>query len=276
LVSALKVTTLASIFAWGIFAVVTQILAASGAISLSTTMQLTMWLVALGFIVLLAIAYLLFRIFEHVYEIAMSSQEGRTWDAGAMGAPAPVPPANGNPNDGAPRSRLGRSRDGSTQKAEDGWVPPDELRQLDGSEYSVSMEEVFPDGCYLDSITQVSGKSTGQQVYECRVVDRNPALKDRPHETVVKILADQMPPPASIPRFGWVEFENLAITPYLTDRNPMGIRYSLCATGLHPAAAPTGREQATWSVPPLRAVPSEELDVHAGTEDAPNGAAGTN
>src|SRR5215468_1607376 len=73
------------------FAVVTQLLAASGAISLSTTVQLTMWLVALGFIVLLAIAYMFFHVFERVFEYfrvfervlepAASSPGGRTGNA---------------------------------------------------------------------------------------------------------------------------------------------------------------------------------------------------
>ena len=109
-----------------------------------------------------------------------------------------------------------------------------------------------PDACYLvpDSITLVSEGHTGQQVYECRVVDGNPALKDRAHDTVVKILADQKPSQASMPRFGRVEFDHLTITPYVTDQNPMRITYSLRATGLHPAAAPTGGEQAIWTVPP--------------------------
>jgi hypothetical protein len=111
------------------------------------------------------------------------------------------------------------------------------------------MEEVFPDGCHLDSIALVPGKPPGQQVYECRVVDRNPAFKSRPHGTVVKILVNQMPSQESMPRGGWVEFEHLTITPYVTDRNQMRIRYLLRATGLHPAVAPTGREPATWSAP---------------------------
>jgi len=125
------------------------------------------------------------------------------------------------------------------------------------------MEEVFPDGCYLvpDSITLISDEPTGQQVYECRVVDVNPKLKSRPHETVVTILANQMPSQGSMPRFDWVEFEHLTITPYVTDRNPMRIMYSLRATGLHPAAAPTVRQQATWTVPPPRDVPPEETAV---------------
>jgi hypothetical protein len=288
---------LVSIFVVVIFAVVTQLLAANGAISLSTTLQLTMWLVALGFIVLLAIAYMSFRVFERVYETATSPHEDRAGNAGAMRAPAPALDANGerdkasetqapaaqkrndaqdaaeqeaqtaqeqlaqlphaagsprNPTDRPPQFVPGWAPDGSDLKAEDTWVPPDELRHLDGSEYSVSTQEVFPDGCYLepDSITLVSDKPSGQRVYECRVVDQNPALKDRPHETVVKILANQKPSQASMPRFGRVEFEHLTITPYVTDQNPMWIRYSLRATGLRPAAAPTGREPARWTTPP--------------------------
>ena len=279
--SALNVTTLVSIFVVAVFAVVTQLLAASGAISLCTTLQLTMWLVALGFIVLLAIAYMFSRIFERVYETTPTYQEEHDGNDGTMWAAAPVLGANGqdtgssrNPTDGPPRFIPGWAPDGSGLKAEDTWVPPDELRHLDGSEYSVSTEDVFPDGCYLepDSITLVSDKPTGQQVYECRVVDRNPALKDRPHETVVKILASQKPSQESMPRFGRVEFEDLTITPYVTDQNPMWIRYSLRATGLHPAGAPTGREQATWTVPSPRS--SEETGAHVNTEDVPSGAAG--
>ena len=89
LAPALNVTTLVSIFVVVIFAVVTQLLAASGEISLSTTVQLTMWLVALGFIVLLAIAYMFFR----VYETATSSQ---AHNAETMPAPASALDANGH------------------------------------------------------------------------------------------------------------------------------------------------------------------------------------
>jgi len=308
LASALNVTTLVSIFAVAIFAVVTQLLVASGAVSLSTTLQLTMWLVALGFIVLLAIAYMFFRVFERVYETATRSQKDRAGNARTMPEPAALdanrqrdktsetqaPTAQKrndaqegaqlrrgagsprNPTDGPHQFILGWSPDGGALKAEDAWVPPDELRHLGGSEYSVSTEEVFPDGCYLvpDSIRLASAKPTGQQVYECRVVDRNPALKDRAHETVVKILANQEPSQASMPRFGRVEFVHLTITPYVPDRNPMCIRYSLRASGLHPAAAPTEREQATWTVPPPKDVLSEEAEAHVATDDAPDGAAG--
>ena len=306
-VSALNVTTLVLIFVVVVFAVVTQLLAASGAISLSTTLQLTMWLVALGFIVLLAIAYMFFHVFERVFEPATSSRGGRTGDAEITWVAAQAPDANGqgdkpfeprvpaaqernDAEEGAqhgqdarsPRNRTDRPRqfirgwspDGSALKAEDAWVPPDEFRHLDGSEYSVSTKEVFPDGCYLvpDSITLVSG--TGQQVYECRVVDRNPALKDRPHETVVKILADHKPTPPTGTPFEMVEFEHLTITPYVTDQNPMRIRYSLRATGLHPATTLTGREQATWTTPP-KDLPPEVAEAHGSTEDAPSGTPGT-
>jgi hypothetical protein len=304
LASALNATTLVSIVVVVIFAVVTQLLAASGEISLSTTVQLTMWLVALGFIVLLAIAYMFFR----VYETATGSQAHNADNAETIRVPAPLDP-NGhpdegdqteasaaqkpndaqkgawlrqdagppeNPNNGPPRFTRGWAPDGSAQEAEGTWVPPNDFRHLEGSGYSVSTEEVFPDGCYLvpDSITPVSNKLTGQQVYECRVVDRNPGLKNRPHETVVKILASQKPSQASMPRYCQVEFEHLTITPYVTDQDPMWIRYSLRATGLHPAAAPTGREPATWTVPPPRDVPPEETQAHVSTGDASSGAAG--
>jgi len=282
--SALNVATLVLIFVVVAFAVVTQLLAASGAISLSTTLQLMMWLVALGFIILLAIAYMFFRIFERVFETATRSQPGPVWDPGTTGRPAPAVDVNGQPGTtsdtqdpaaperngahesaqpgqdaGSPRNPTGVppqfipgwSPDGGVLGAEDGWVPPSEYRHLDGSEYSVSTEAVFPDGCYLvpGSIAPVSDQLTGPKVYKCQVVDRNPALQDRPHQTVVKILADRMPVPPTGVAFELVEFEHLTITPYVTDQDPMLIRYSLRATGLHSAAAPTRREPGKWTVP---------------------------
>lgn len=305
--SALNVTRVL-IFVVVVFAVVTQLLAASGAISLSTTLQLTMWLVVLGFIVLLAIAYMFFGAFERVFETATRSRERPARDTETIRVPASVPDANGqrdktfeprapaarkrndaqerarpgqdarsrrNPADGPPRFIPGWSPDGSALEAEDAWVPPDEFRHLEGSEYSVSTAEVFPDGCYLepDSITLVSDKPTGQQVYECRVVDRNSALKDRPHETVVKILADRMPDPPTGTPFEMVEFERLTITPYVTDQNPMRIRYWLRATGLHPATTLTVRESATWTTPPPKDLPPEVADADGSTEDASSGTA---
>jgi hypothetical protein len=121
----------------------------------------------------------------------------------------------------------------------------------------------------------VSDQSTGPKVYKCRVVDRNPALKDRQHQTVVKILADRMPVPPTGVAFELVEFEHLTITPYVTDQDPMWIRYSLRATGLHSAATPTGRDPAKWTVPAQRPVPPEEAEAHSSTEGAPSEAAGT-
>jgi hypothetical protein len=290
--SALNVTTLVSIFVVAIFAVVTQLLTASGAISLSTTLQLTMWLVALGFIVLLAIAYMFFRVFERARETPPVPPDGlaenfeslrkrippqlnnRAQERAQLGQDAG---SRGNSTDGPRQFILDWSPDGSTQRAEDAWIPPKELRHLDGTEYSVSTEDVFPDGCYLepDSIRLVSGNSTGQQVYECQVLDRNPALEDRPHETVVKIRANQEPSLASMPRFGRVEFEGLTITPYVTDQEPMWIRYSLRATGLHRAAAPTERDDATWTAAP-NGVSPEEVDAHVGTDGTPGAAGDTN
>jgi hypothetical protein len=302
LTSAPNVTMIVSIFVVAIFAVVTQLLAASGAISLSTTLQLTMWLVALGFVVLLVIAYMFFRAFERVFGTTTNPEllppagpppdanghRDDIWEPrdpvaqkhnGAQGGAQPEPDGGStrNPPDGSRPLISGWTPDGSALNPEDAWVPPGDLRRLEGSEYSVSTEKVFPDGCYLepDSITQVSDTSTGQQVYQCRVVDLNSALKDRPHEAVVKILASQEPSQESMPRYGWVEFENLTITPYVTDQNPMWIRYSLRATALRLAVAPTGREQATWTVPPIPPPrePTDGTDARVSAGDAPSGAA---
>jgi hypothetical protein len=57
-VEVLNVTPVVLSFVVVIFAVVTQLLSATGAVSLSTTQQLTLWLVTLGLIVLLSIAYM--------------------------------------------------------------------------------------------------------------------------------------------------------------------------------------------------------------------------
>jgi len=334
-----------------IFAVVTQLLAATGATSLSTTQQLTMWLVAAGLIVLLWIAYMTCRAYvtaraekaeveqartaaleanerrdealaakavaeqearaageqlahtrqdaeqqkaraekaeaeagqartaaleanerrdEALAAKAVAEQEARAaWKQFAQAAQdagqkekgetgtctMTIPPGaeqHENSTDGSGQLSPGRSEDGSAGEDGDAWLPPDKLKHLDGSERSVSTAEVFPDGCYLetDSIGPAADKLTGQQVYQCRVLDLNPALKDRPHETVVNILADQTPPPTSMPRFGLVEFDGLTITPYVTDQSPMRIRYLLRATGISPAAATAGeRVQAIWTTP---------------------------
>jgi hypothetical protein len=139
------------------------------------------------------------------------------------------------PEDGSSRD------DGSAGEDDDAWVPPDELRRLDDPERPVSTAEVFPVGCYLepDSVKLVmEDKLTGKQVYQCRVLDLNQALKGRPHETVVMILANQKPSPPTGQPFEQVEFDNLQVIPYVTDRSPMRIRYSLRATGIRAAAVP--------------------------------------
>src|SRR5271166_6211823 len=130
-------------------------------------------------------------------------------------------------------------KDGSAGEDEGAWVPPGELRHLDGSARDVSTTEVFPHGCRLvpDSISPTV--DNGQQVYQCRVVDENPALKDRSPVTVVNILSDQKPSPPSEPPYALVEFEHLTltITPYETDRSPIRMRYTLRATHIKPAVS---------------------------------------
>jgi hypothetical protein len=76
-------------------------------------------------------------------------------------------------------------------------------------------------------------KVTGTRVFQCRVSDLDPELAGRSRETVVKILADRMPAPPTRTPFEQVEFEDLQVTPYVTDRNRLG--YSLRATGIKAA-----------------------------------------
>jgi hypothetical protein len=119
-----------------------------------------------------------------------------------------------------------------------------------GSRFPVSMKDVFPLGCCLvpDSISEAQDydektktrrpaidRLTGRRVYQCRVVDLDPELEGRSRETVVKILADRMPVPPTRAPFEAVEFENLVVTPYVTDRGRMA--YSLRAAGLKQAMA---------------------------------------
>jgi hypothetical protein len=279
-----------------IFAVLTQSLDATGAISLSTTQQLTMWLVVIGLIDLLWIAYMICRAYvtararraeaEQARAAALAANDQRTEALAALAvAEQKAKDAqeqldrlqhHGTGLDAA-RPFTAPSPNGSAGEDEDAWVPPDELRYLDGSEHSVSTTKVFPGGCYLepDPITLAVDKLTGQRVYRCRVVDLNPALKDRQHETVVKIPAGRMPVPPSMPRFSWVDFDDLTITSYVADRSPMRIRYSLCATGIHPAAATAGRDPAKWTVPGNGAVTSGKVGAHDITEAASRGAAET-
>jgi hypothetical protein len=115
----------------------------------------------------------------------------------------------------------------------------------------VSTADVFPDGCYLDSISEAQDydeeTDTGGEVvdirprermYRCVVLDLNPALKDRPHDAVVTITADQE---VSLPSgHPLVEFDGLTITPYVTDRSPVRMGYTLRAAGIRLAA---GRAQ---------------------------------
>ena len=64
---------------------------------------------------------------------------------------------------------------------------------------------------------------------------RSPAeLKGRSRETVVKIVADQMPVPPTQAQYGAVEFEGLTAIPYATDRGRVAYS-SLRATGIKQA-----------------------------------------
>jgi hypothetical protein len=125
-----------------------------------------------------------------------------------------------------------------------------------GSRFPVAMAQVFPDGCHLvpDSISEAmdydeetkrrspaADKLTGKPVFQVRVVDMDPDLTGRSREVVVKITADRMPTPPTRAPFEPIEFENLTVTPYVTDRGRMA--YSLRATGIK-AARPAAKDAA--------------------------------
>jgi hypothetical protein len=117
-----------------------------------------------------------------------------------------------------------------------------------GTRFAVTNQQVFPNGCHLmpESITEAQDydektrtrspsvdKLTGKRVFQCRVADMDPELEGRSRETVVKILADRQPSPPTGQQFELVEFDNLQVTPYVTDKGRMA--YSLRATGIKPA-----------------------------------------
>jgi hypothetical protein len=117
-----------------------------------------------------------------------------------------------------------------------------------GARFPVAMADAFPAGCALvwESISEAQDydektgarspafdKLTGKKVWQCRVSDLDPELAGRSRETGVKILADREPAPPTGQPFELVEFENLTVTPYVTDKGRMA--YSLRATGLKPA-----------------------------------------
>src|SRR5262249_6027435 len=116
-----------------------------------------------------------------------------------------------------------------------------------GTRLTVSMGEVFPQGCHLvpDSISEVQDydentrqrtpavdKVTGSRVWQCRVVDLDPELAGRPPEVAGKILADRMPTPPTRAPFEPVEFDGLTVTPYVTDKGRMA--FSLRARSIKP------------------------------------------
>jgi hypothetical protein len=284
-----------------LFAVVAQSLAANGAISLSATQQLTLWLVAAGLIVLLWIAYMICGAYvtaragkaeieqahSAVAQAKARRDEARTAQAAAeqkvkdtqekldqaqqdaAQARSAAAEANAQRDDAraaqaAAEQKVkdtqekldqaaereakvahGPWKDGSQGEDRHAWVPPAELRRLDGSPVHVETKAVFPRGCRLvpDSISKaqdddepethgtVADINRPQPVYQCRVVDLNPELNGRSHEAVV--ILDQMPSLPSWARYALVEFDDLMITPYMTDRIRIG--YTLHAAGIKPA-----------------------------------------
>jgi hypothetical protein len=126
-----------------------------------------------------------------------------------------------------------------------------------GTRFPVTMQQAFPHGCHLmpESIAEAQDydektrtrspaidKVTGKRMWQCRVADMDPELEGRSRETVVKILADRQPSPPTGTQFELVEFDNLQVTPYVTDKGRMA--YSLKATGIKAARPVASRDAA--------------------------------
>ena len=126
-----------------------------------------------------------------------------------------------------------------------------------GTRFAVTNQQVFPHGCHLmpESIAEAQDydektrtrspsvdKLTGKRVWQCRVADMDPELEGRSRETVVKILADRQPVPPTGQPFELVEFDNLQVTPYVTDKGRMA--YSLRATAIKPARPAASKDAA--------------------------------
>ena len=121
-----------------------------------------------------------------------------------------------------------------------------------GVRLGVSMQDVFPHGCYLarepDSISEaqdcdesiearpVVDKLTRKPVFSCRVLDMDPDREGQLRETVVKVVAERMPvlpPQADGLPFAAIEFEGLTAAPPTISRGRAAYT-SLRATGVRP------------------------------------------
>ena len=236
-----------------IFAVVMQVLAATDAISLSTTQQLMMWLVPVGLIALLWIAYMAIKAQVQQVEAvratardeveavrAPAREQVEAVRAAAQEQVAQVKQATDERAAAAVRGRddsaAGAEPGAATAQSQDAWVPPGKLRRVEGSKQYVSTADVFPNGCLLEKISEAQiydeETKTNRRAYRCVVVDLNRALQDQPHDAVVTILANQelsLPPKA---RHRLVKFDGLTIMSRVTDRSPIRMEHELRATGI--------------------------------------------
>ena len=236
-----------------IFAVVMQVLAATDAISLSTTQQLMMWLVPVGLIALLWIAYMAIKAQVQQVEAvratareeveavrATAREQVEAVRAAAQEQVAQVKQATDERAAAAVRGRddsaAGAESGAATAQSQDAWVPPGKLRRVEGSKQYVSTADVFPNGCLLEKISEAQiydeETKTNRRAYRCVVVDLNRALQDQPHDAVVTILANQelsLPPKA---RHRLVKFDGLTIMSRVTDRSPIRMEHELRATGI--------------------------------------------
>ena len=138
-VQVLNVTPVVLSFVVVISAVAAQLLSATGAVSLSTTQQLTVWLVALGLIVLLSIAYMAC----HAYLTARASLMARAnLMARARQDPRPDrPAANGARIDRDGHMKLGATDGRITDVQTDGDGLPEQADKAEQARCALAAAE---------------------------------------------------------------------------------------------------------------------------------------
>jgi hypothetical protein len=286
-----------------IFAVVAQVLNATHTAFLSTTQMVTVWLVAIGLIALLWIAYMISRAYVTAHAEKNETEQARTAAAEAerlrdqaLAAKDTAKLEAGAAKEQAEQARTAaaeaeRLRDqalaakdtakleaeaakeqaeaakaqadqartaaaeaeslrdqalaakdtagqmagvaevptqsGSPEQDGHAWVPPNEFRHLDGTAPQVTTKQVFPHGCHLQSIEPGDDEFAHKPVYRCTVADEDHVYDGKAQTTMVTIVTG--PNMNGWPPHPSVEFENLTVTPYEIDQDPIRIGYMLRA-----------------------------------------------
>src|SRR5438067_6724549 len=90
--------------------------------------------------------------------------------------------------------------------------------------------------------TPAVDKITGKRVFQCRVADMDPELEGRSGKRWSRYWPTGHPSPPTGQPFELIEFDNLTVTPYVTDKGKLA--YSLKATAIKPARPAASKDAA--------------------------------